>query len=607
MKKTLAGLLVFVLLVLRSSGLVVAADDLNNPYGYNFTQTEFDEYQAATQNCDTPSLECLVKYTTRFVAMEWVCDIAGTCPAKVTSSGNEPDSDASSQQQPRGVVAGVFTLLGGMYDYQPAKTSRYVADVVDSAGFATPAYAQGLGFASLDPILGLWKLFRNVAYFFFILVFIIIGFMIMFRAKIGGQAVITAQQAIPSVIISLVLVTFSYAIAGFMIDLMYLLMFMIIGLFNGISNTTPDTATKILNSSDLINLDIMHLIGFMFSNTVSQFGTGELISRQFLNAAGITNEFFNGLGSWLGGLTLTIIITIGALIATVKLFFELLKSYATIILSVVFSPLALMIGAFPGKNVFSPWLKGIIGNLLAFPTVLLLVIMFIEFTKGTASHTTEGGFMPPFLIGSSVAGMVGPLMGFAIILAMPEIVKKVKEATGASDGGFAAMIAGAAWGRAKEAWKGSPYSLGIGAKGIIKAPVDAAMATGGGIMGYRYAAAKAKELGLEGKKAQFAKAGGALAGILAGPRALNLAPQGIKTLATQYAQNQAQKFFTDTDEAAKKKEAEARAEQQRQAAEQTQAQQKKVLDQHKLNNAETRAKESKFGLKRGGSQTSGLE
>src|SRR5690606_25281628 len=89
----------------------------------------------------------------------------------------------------------------------------------------------GLGFSSLDPILDTWKAFRNVAYLFYVIMFLVIGFMIMFRQKISSQAVVTAQQALPKIIISLIAVTFSYALAGLMIDAMYLIMYLIVGLF----------------------------------------------------------------------------------------------------------------------------------------------------------------------------------------------------------------------------------------------------------------------------------------------------------------------------------------------------------------------------------------
>src|SRR6185369_5532352 len=106
----------------------------------------------------------------------------------------------------------------------PVSSREYIADLMQTVGhpFAQTAYAQGLGFSSLSPILGLWKIFRNIAYFFFIVIFVFIGFMIMIRSKIGSQAAVTVQQALPKLVVSLILVTFSYAIAGLLLDLMYL-------------------------------------------------------------------------------------------------------------------------------------------------------------------------------------------------------------------------------------------------------------------------------------------------------------------------------------------------------------------------------------------------
>ncbi len=65
----------------------------------------------------------------------------------------------------------------------------------------------------------LWGQSRNIAYLFFVIAMITIGFMIMFRNKIGGQMMVTVGNSIPQLIICLVLVTFSFAIAGIMLDL----------------------------------------------------------------------------------------------------------------------------------------------------------------------------------------------------------------------------------------------------------------------------------------------------------------------------------------------------------------------------------------------------
>ena len=75
-------------------------------------------------------------------------------------------------------------------------------------------------------------------------------------------------------------------------------------------------------------------------------------------------------------------------------------------MGVIFAPIYLMLGAIPGKNAFGPWLKNMVGNLAAFPTVLLFAIIFQVFTSGI-SENNQGGFMPPFLIGNGQSGVAG--------------------------------------------------------------------------------------------------------------------------------------------------------------------------------------------------------
>ena len=143
-------------------------------------------------------------------------------------------------------VGTLASLIGGMYANPPASTHTYVADLLDSAHVVQLAQAQGLGFSALSPILETWKVFRNLAYLFFILLFLTIGFAIMFRRKLGGQTAITAQQAIPRIIMALVFVTFSYAIAGFLIDLMYIFMFLLLVVFEKLGNQTEFIGSNFL-------------------------------------------------------------------------------------------------------------------------------------------------------------------------------------------------------------------------------------------------------------------------------------------------------------------------------------------------------------------------
>lgn len=320
-----------------------------------------------------------------------------------------------------GAIGAVGNGIAALYT-PPASSTTYVADLLRSAHIVPQAQAQGLGFASLDPILGTWKIFRNVAYLFFVVIFLIIGFMIMFRQKINGQTVVTAQQAIPGIIVSLIFVTFSYAIAGFMIDLMYLLMYLMIVLFN------PPEGTAILDNN------IFDAIWYIL------IGKGEGVSL-FSSVSGavenFTKAFTGNLGAasgalgWLAGITAALVVAVAILIAAFKILFELLKTYVSIVLSIALAPITLMFGAIPGQNSFFKWLKRLVGNLLAFPVVLMT-------------------FIPPFLPGRGVSGAIVTLVGIGILLIIPEIIQQVKKAFGA-EGGIVETLGGQMIQRTREA------------------------------------------------------------------------------------------------------------------------------------------------------------
>ena len=94
--------------------------------------------------------------------------------------------------------------------YKESVTSLYAASSSPSSGY------DELVHSGITPM---WTKALNISYVFFVLVMIVAGFMIMFRHKIGGQAMVTLGTVLPKVIISLILATFSFAIAGLIIDL----------------------------------------------------------------------------------------------------------------------------------------------------------------------------------------------------------------------------------------------------------------------------------------------------------------------------------------------------------------------------------------------------
>lgn len=132
---------------------------------------------------------------------------------------NPPDKDNPQ-------LGGILSLAPPMFSYifiPPVSSGGYFNYLASNFGIIQPAAAQSFnGFESLEPLAPMWISIRNVAYLIFVVIFIIIGLGIMLRIKIDPRTVMTLQNQIPRIIISILLVTFSYAIVGLMIDLMWL-------------------------------------------------------------------------------------------------------------------------------------------------------------------------------------------------------------------------------------------------------------------------------------------------------------------------------------------------------------------------------------------------
>jgi hypothetical protein len=334
-------------------------------------------------------------------------------------------------------ITSTSSLIAGIIADPPVQTATYVADILQNSGFAPPAYAQGVGFAGLSPVLEVWKAFRNLAYFLFIIVFVVIGFMIMIRKKISSNAVLTIQEALPKIIVTLLLITFSYAIAGLLIDLMYLSIFAITGIFQevGILNDAA-AARNVLFGRNIISIGWDYFMGARDVGGYAAEAVGELVSQV---AGGALGFIANGLAY--------LIIAVAILIALFRTLFQLIIAYVGIILSVVFAPLRLLLNAIPGSNTFGGWFKGLLANIAVFPAVAVMILLGIYLGGiGNPSDAADigvnlssspagfehDGFLPPFIANRNAeAGSVGSIraiIGLGIIMLLPEVVKMVKEA-----------------------------------------------------------------------------------------------------------------------------------------------------------------------------------
>lgn len=364
-----------------------------------------------------------------------------------------------------GLVGQVGSLIGLAYQSPPVSFTNYLADVrrnIEKHGIVKPAYAQGTGFGfqNLLPILPIWRAFRNVAYFIFILVFVLYGFMIMFRMKINAQNVANFQSAIPKIVLTLILITFAYAIAGFMIDLMFVVFNLILSVFqtSGLINSTDNLFVKAGSGQGGLIPSLILSLGVSFTYVPSALinvlinlpGWASVLIDIFLTVSGL-------------GLILRIIIVIAILYSYIKLIFKLFEAYITVIIQVIFSPLILLQDVLPGSDAFGGWLRNIIANLSVFPvTMIMFLLSFIfmvqpllkfasiipglggvsESVYGVKNLTDTGaGFAMPLLnnglitsgipyVGGGQVAAEGILavIGFFIILMASKYVDMVKDA-----------------------------------------------------------------------------------------------------------------------------------------------------------------------------------
>lgn len=308
----------------------------------------------------------------------------GDIPTDEISSGN-------GLWIPGGIVGSSSHVIGQLYT--PAISGvEYIASLKDSL-LGKPAYAQGVGFYGLQPILPIWKSFRDATYILSSLFFVIIGIMIVLRVKISPQATITIQNAIPQLVTTLILITFSYAIAGLLIDASYILQGMAVsliypqrvdgGIFNDFLNFVSDfplIGQFVPSFASFVEPTIGTTFGALaiptmatlFLSFVAGFSVGATLGILGGPVAIVTGI---GWGS-IAAIIVLIVLGIGIIIWLFKFMMGLFKCYATLIFKIILAPIEIGMGAFPNSKVgFNSWIMDVIANLAVFPISFLFILL----------------------------------------------------------------------------------------------------------------------------------------------------------------------------------------------------------------------------------------
>jgi hypothetical protein len=287
-----------------------------------------------------------------------------------------------------------LTLSSAIFADRPLSGVTYTKDILRDFHIVPTANAQtGFGFSSLTMVQTLWQQARDITYALMILVIIVFAFMIMFRTKISPQAVITVQSALPKVIITLILITFSYAIAGFLIDIMYISIGLITLLFSssGVA-TSPTGPAGVFNfftsgpsNTGIIGAFIAYWILFLMT-----FGMATSAPGGFLEVLKAVTASSQGVGSALT-IILMLIMTIILIFVTIKTIFALIKIFINTILLVIAGPFLLLFGAVsPASGGLKGWIKSLAANLAVYPVTALLFLVAFVFLDAAFKNTQSG-------------------------------------------------------------------------------------------------------------------------------------------------------------------------------------------------------------------------
>ncbi len=416
----------------------------------------------------------------------------------------------------KGALSGIGGSITAIYTNPPASTAEYAMDIGRSLGFVTPRVnAQGIGFSGLATLLPLWKVFRDISYGILAVILIMVGLMVMFRKKIDPKTVVTVQNSIPRIVVALLLVTFSYAIVGLLIDGMYLLIALAISMIA--NSSIGDSIGKALSvsssvckaaaipnylSGQPVNLtwttkeatDYLFSGGFwgftrfFFGSGLGAWndigdvfgGTNPVVQKLSFIIPGLLGAFIGGTKGALLGLSLfsgpvllILIILLVLLFGFIRILFMLIDAYINIIIALLTAPFQLVLEAIPGSTSFNSWLRHLVSKLIVFPItiILLLVSAILTYTDNAATI-----WAPPLLSsGGGSYGMAG-IIGLGMILIIPTFVagiQKSMKAEPAIPGGLGAMFGplGQGAGSLMNIWyQGSMIKSMFGSKGHGASP-----------------------------------------------------------------------------------------------------------------------------------------
>lgn len=337
--------------------------------------------------------------------------------------GSGYDSKGFANSNVAGSLLGYAYLLQNTVTYEPVpvNTAYFFKDYAAKLPIiGDQVYAQNeisYGHTLIDNILGIWKIFRNIAYAMMSIIMLWVGFAIITRKKISSQTVVNVQYALPKIVIALVMIAFSYPIGALITSLSWTLWNnsrTIIGSISGSGGIIPTTAS----------------VGTMsfaqMADGIQELGIGGVVL--------LTQKIALGVGG--AGAMLSIISIVGIVIILFAIFASLkaLWIYVKMVASIAVSPLQIALYALPGNDDnLEKWFKqmlawgiGIFG--MAAVNWLTLVFALSLILQAFTIDGNEWVAETPIVSGSLFNVFIVPLLlifGFSAAIRVPNMVEEL--------------------------------------------------------------------------------------------------------------------------------------------------------------------------------------
>lgn len=227
---------------------------------------------------------------------------------------------------------------------------------------------------SANVILSLWKLARDIAYALMSIAMLLTGIMIITGKRLSPQVTVTVQTALPRIIIAAVLIAFTYPIGAVLASLSWSLGFSV---WDTIKNYVSTGGPQDLTGSILV------IIGFMALAGIPTGGVGTLVM-----------------------LIPLMVVAVLWVVAWIKIFLTYLK----VIVTIIWSPIALAIGSIPGRE---ETVKNLVKNYAAY---LLAIPLMQAVMNGTVAVTAALLQQDPTKEGAFGVNILGIIAGPAIMI-----------------------------------------------------------------------------------------------------------------------------------------------------------------------------------------------